>query len=189
MFIRIATHWLEPWQTLSQITLGKVTLSFMRVMKVHHHLKMDQVSVIRNYTFSGLMRLKDILQIHKPSNDPITVRQLGNGPDYRPLLKEIQASGESHIILDVSNDKVLDLLRQAESVKMLEEYQRYILTSLDTHTLDFEELKNTRSNITSVRIMDTKTFEITTAVYDWVQGEQNQNRMFRVSPENVKVYG
>jgi glutamate receptor, ionotropic, invertebrate len=135
------------------------------------------------------MRLKDILQIHNPTNDPVTVRQLGNGPDYRPLLKKIQASGESHIILDVSEEKVLDILRQAESVKMLEEYQRYILTGLDSHTIDFAELKlkGTRSNITAVRIMDVKRFEVTSLVNDWVYGEQNQKRMFRVSPENVKV--
>jgi glutamate receptor, ionotropic, invertebrate len=133
------------------------------------------------------MRLKDILQIHKPSNDPITVRQLPQGPDYRPLLKEIQRSGESHIILDVSLDKIMDILRQAETVKMLEEYQRYILTTMDTHTLDFEELKGTVSNITSIRIMDPTTDQIAGAVHDWVQGEQNRNKVYRVNPQNVKV--
>jgi glutamate receptor, ionotropic, invertebrate len=140
-------------------------------------------------TDESLMRLKDILQIHTPNNDPITVRQLPAGVDFRPLLKSIQASGESHIILDVAGEKVLDILRQADSVKMLEEYQRYILISLDSHTLDFAELKtkNTRSNITSVRLMDVKRFEVTSLVNDWVYGEQIHNRMFRVSPENVKV--
>jgi hypothetical protein len=38
-----------------------------------------------------------------------------------------------------------------------------------------------------VRIMDVKRFEVTSLVNDWVYGEQNQKRMFRVSPENVKV--
>jgi glutamate receptor, ionotropic, invertebrate len=138
-------------------------------------------------SFSGLIRLKDILQIHSPEDSPITIRQLDGGPDYRPLFKEIQASGENHIILDVSVDKVMDILRQAQEVKMLEDYQRYILTSLDTHTLDFEELKFVPANITSVRLIDTKSFEVKTAVYDWEQGERNQNRVFRVSSEHVQV--
>lgn len=70
----------------------------------------------------SLMRLKDVLQIHNPKSAPITVRRLGDGPDYRPLLKEIQMMGESHVILDVSAEKIIDVLRQASDVKMMEEY-------------------------------------------------------------------
>ena len=81
-------------------------------------------------------------------------RQLGDGPDFRPLLKQIQTSGESHIILDVGLDKIITLLRQASEVKMMEEYQSYIITSLDSHTLDFEELKFMRANITGMRLID-----------------------------------
>lgn len=69
------------------------------------------------------MRLKDILQIHGPQDSPITVRQLGADPDYRPLLKEIQSSGENNIVLDCEPEKILDVLRQAKEVKMLEDYQ------------------------------------------------------------------
>ncbi|XP_001655464.2 glutamate receptor ionotropic, kainate 2 [Aedes aegypti] len=133
----------------------------------------------------GLMRLKDILQIHGPADTPITVRQIDDDPDYRPLLKDIQASGESHIILEVHPSKILEMLRQAREVKMLEEYQSYIITSLDAHTLDFEELKYSRSNITTLRLMDTKSFEIKNAVHDWEQGEARMKKVFRVSPEHV----
>lgn len=83
-----------------------------------------------------------------------------DGPDYRPLLKEIQSSGESHIILDVNLDKIIALLRQASEVKMMEEYQSYIITSLDAHTLDFEELKFMRANITTMRLIDPTSFEV-----------------------------
>lgn len=112
---------------------------------------------------------------------------MDEGADYRPLLKDIQSSGESHIVLDVSADKILDILRQAKEVKMLEEYQSYIITSLDTHTLDFEELKFERSNITSIRLMDTKSYDVKNAVHDWEQGEKRQHRNFRVSPEHVRT--
>lgn len=74
-------------------------------------------------TITALMRLKDILQIHNPEDSPITVRQLGEDPDYRPLLKEIQSSGENNIVLDCDPDKILEILRQAKEVKMLEDYQ------------------------------------------------------------------
>lgn len=87
-------------------------------------------------------------------------RQLDDGPDYRPLLKQIQSSGESHIILDVNPDKIVPLLRQAVEVKMMEEYQSYIITSLDAHTLDFEELKYMRANITTLRLIDPNGFEV-----------------------------
>lgn len=100
-------------------------------------------------------------------------RQLEDGPDYRPLLKQIQSSGESHIILDVGLDKIISLLRQASEVKMMEEYQSYIILSLDAHTLDFEELKYMRANITTMRLIDPTSFEVLNGeiVYcDWLAG-------------------
>lgn len=99
------------------------------------------------------------------------------------MLKQIQSSGESHIVLDCSLDKIVPLLRQAAEVKMMEEYQSYIITTLDAHTLgkaffkssltslshsilnnliflDFAELKYMRANITTMRLVDPKSFEI-----------------------------
>lgn len=72
---------------------------------------------------NSLMRLQDILQIHNPEDSPVTVRQLGDESDYKPLLKEIYYSGESRILLDCSADKVVEILRQAAEVRLLEEYQ------------------------------------------------------------------
>lgn len=65
--------------------------------------------------------------------------------------------------------------------------QSYVITSLNTHTLDFEELKFVRSNITSLRMMDPKSFELRNAVHDWEEGEKRFNRHFKVSPEHVRV--
>jgi ionotropic glutamate receptor len=75
-------------------------------------------------------------------------------------LKQIQKSGESHIILDVGLDKVLTVLRQAAEVKMMEEYLSYIITSLDTHTVDFEDLKFMRANITAMRLIDPTSYDV-----------------------------
>lgn len=89
--------------------------------------------IIADYEWNGftlvyenndnLERLQEVLQIHGPDDNPVTVRQLSDDGDYKPLLKEIQLSGESYIILDCSPDKVMEILRQATTVKMMEEYQ------------------------------------------------------------------
>lgn len=69
------------------------------------------------------MRLQDILQINGPENPPITVRRLDDMTDFRPLLKEIQKIGETHIVIDCDTSKILEIFRQANEVKMMEEYQ------------------------------------------------------------------
>ena len=40
-------------------------------------------------TSDSLMRLQDIIQIHGPADNPITVRQLPPDGDYLSLLKEM----------------------------------------------------------------------------------------------------
>jgi glutamate receptor, ionotropic, invertebrate len=128
---------------------------------------------------------------------------LDDGDDYRPLLKEIQSSGESHVVLDISLDKIIPLLRHASEVKMMEEYQSYIITSLDAHTLDYEELKFMRANITTMRLIDPTTTDIANgmhfpkpedfhanfvfikAILDWEQGERRHQKTFHVTPDEV----
>lgn len=127
------------------------------------------------------------MQIHGPTDSPVTVRQLGATDDYQPLLKDIEISGANHIILDCSPDKVMNILKQAVGVKMMEEYQSYIITSLDAHTLDFAELKFMRANITTLRLMSPTSFEVMTAVHDWRQGEIRQNGSFGLNSERIRV--
>lgn len=109
------------------------------------------------------------------------------------------------------------MLRQAAEVKMMEEYQSYIITStLDAHTLDFEELKFSRANITTLRLIDPTSYDISngslsfrslynfhthfllilcmcamscvfSAIHDWIQGERRHQRIFQISPEDVKI--
>ncbi|KAE8737789.1 hypothetical protein FOCC_FOCC016738, partial [Frankliniella occidentalis] len=84
----------------------------------------------------GLFRLQEVLKAHGPSDSPVTLRRLGEGPDYRqvtksrPLLKEIQNSTETRILLDVSADKLMDIFYQAKQVKLMSDYISYLVTSL-----------------------------------------------------------
>lgn len=75
--------------------------------------------------------------LHGPNDPQIHIVQLDQGNDYRPTLKKIYYSTEPHIILSVENHRIVDLLRQAREVKMLDEYKSYIIASLDAHTIDF----------------------------------------------------
>ncbi|XP_055683998.1 glutamate receptor ionotropic, kainate 2-like [Lutzomyia longipalpis] len=189
----IITHW-SPEPLGGFRTVGAMTLNVYPDSNVLSRALADLLADYSWKSFTiiyekdeGLMRLKDVLQIHGPQDSPITVRQLGDDPDYRPLLKEIQTSGETNIVLDCEPDKILDILRQAQEVKLMEDYQSYVITSLNTHTIDFEELKFVRSNITSLRLIDPKSFELRNAVHDWEEGEKRFNRVFRMSPEHVKT--
>lgn len=129
------------------------------------------------------MRLKDVIQ----TGIPYIMRQLPEMGDYRPLLKEIQKSGEIHIILDCQIDKILDILRQAQEVKMMEEYQSYIITSLEAHTMDFEEITTMRANITTLRLFDPDNDELKSLVNGMVQRERRDGRVFRLTSHQIKV--
>lgn len=49
---------------------------------------------------------------------------------YRPLLKQIKNSAESHIVLDCSTEKIYDVLKQAQQIGMMSDYHSYLITSL-----------------------------------------------------------
>lgn len=133
------------------------------------------------------MRLQEILQIHGPSDNPVTIRQLGPGDDHQPLLSEIEESGVNHIILDCSPAKIMNILKQAVGLNMMEEHQSYLITSLDAHTLDFAELKFVRANITTFRLMSTTSFEVGNAVHEWRQAEIKQYGTYRTHADRIRV--
>ncbi|CAH1126003.1 unnamed protein product [Ceutorhynchus assimilis] len=115
----------------------------------------------------GLVRLQELLKAHGPYEFPITVRQLGEGNDYRPLLKQIKNSAESHIVLDCSTPRIYEVLKQAQQIGMMSDYHSYLITSLDLHGVDLEEFKYGGTNITAFRLVDPEGPEIRRAVRDW----------------------
>lgn len=75
-------------------------------------------------SFIALERLVEILQMHDPEDTPVTIRQLPTDTnDYLPLLKEIKTSTENRIIIDCTPEITMELLKQAISVDMLDDYQ------------------------------------------------------------------
>ncbi|XP_076391786.1 kainate-type ionotropic glutamate receptor subunit 1D isoform X3 [Megachile rotundata] len=124
----------------------------------------------------GLVRLQELLKAHGPSEFPITVRQLNEGSEYRPLLKQIKNSAESHIVLDCSTERIFDVLKQAQQIGMMSDYHSYLITSLDLHSVDLEEFKHGGTNITAFRLVDPEKPEIQKVVQDWIYGEKRYNR-------------
>lgn len=135
----------------------------------------------------GLMRVHDALQYHDMSKGSVMVRRINDGVDQMPLLKEIARYGETRIILDCSLDKVLTILTQAKRVKLLDEYQSYIITTIDAHTLDYSEVEGNRSNITTFRLIDPGSVDAETAVHDWKRDAARRNEGPRYSTSKIKV--
>lgn len=136
---------------------------------------------------SSLMRLQDTLQVHGPNDSPVILRKLSDDGDYKSMLKEIQAHGEPRIILDCATERVLEVLNQAAAVKLLGAYQSYFITALDAHTIDYSELKASRSNITTFRMYNPESVEAEMAVHDWRQSEYRANGRYSVTANTMRV--
>ena len=70
--------------------------------------------------------------------------------DYRPLLKQIKESQETHIVLDCEFDRIESILVQAREIELLTDYHNYLVTSLDMDKIYMEQFKDTVSSLTRV---------------------------------------
>ncbi|TDG50512.1 hypothetical protein AWZ03_003101 [Drosophila navojoa] len=104
----------------------------------------------------GIVRLQELLKAHGMTPFPITVRQLSDSGDYRPLLKQIKNSAEAHIVLDCSTERVHEVLKQAQQIGMMSDYHSYLVTSLDLHTVNLDEFRYGGTNITGFRLINEK---------------------------------
>ncbi|XP_067000651.2 glutamate receptor ionotropic, kainate 2 [Anabrus simplex] len=146
----------------------------------------------RTYTIlyqddSALVRLQGVLQNTNPGDNPIIVRQLDPNKDYRPTLKEIKKSSETKIILDCDPEDILDILRAADSVNMMDEYCSYFITSLDGHTVDYSEFRDTGPNITTMRLLDPSSRMVQHVVRDWIDAEARDGNELDITPETLKT--
>jgi len=113
--------------------------------------------IILYETEEGLVRLQELLRLpQKFEGDiKITVKKLTPGTtDYRPLLKEIKISTETHIVLDCEYNKIEIILKQADKLGLLTPYHNYLVTSLDLDKLDLNPYALHDFNITGYRIVD-----------------------------------
>lgn len=78
----------------------------------------------------GLSRIQKALTLKRKKDNPITIRQLGNGPDYRPMLKEIRSLSICNVIIDVEPKNIINVLQQAKEIKLLADYCNFVITYL-----------------------------------------------------------
>ncbi|XP_052755260.1 glutamate receptor ionotropic, kainate 2 isoform X3 [Galleria mellonella] len=134
----------------------------------------------------GLVRLQELLKAHGPSELPVAVRQLPDSHDYRPLLKQIKNSAESHIVLDCTTERIRDVLQQAQQIGMMSDYHSYLITSLDLHSVDLEEFKYGGTNITALRLLDPERSDVQKVIRDWVYDEARKGRKLQLGHTSAK---
>ncbi|XP_043256506.1 glutamate receptor ionotropic, kainate 2-like [Colletes gigas] len=106
-------------------------------------------------TNDGLSRIKQALTIRRNKDSIITIRRLGEGPDYRPILKELRALSICNVIVDVEPNNIIDVLYQAKEVKLLEDYCNFLITYLDSTKLPISDVRNgTSVNITGLSLRE-----------------------------------
>jgi len=112
----------------------------------------------------GLVRMQTLL---KANEFRITVRELPPGDDWRPLLKQIRKSQMTKLVLDVQQDRIYEVLRQASQIGLMREYHSYFITSLDLHLVPLEDFQYGGTNITALRLIDPSNEETRRFVEDW----------------------
>ncbi|XP_050526853.1 glutamate receptor ionotropic, kainate 2-like isoform X2 [Daktulosphaira vitifoliae] len=121
-----------------------------------------------------LVKLQHLIQFYSTKNKPnnfnvaaISIIQLPEDKNYKPILKDIKKSLEGHIIIDCDSDLILPILNQAKEVNLLDDYHSFMLTSLDAHTVDLSSLgRISRTNITTIRLIDPKNVEVEDIIKD-----------------------
>ncbi|XP_068908898.1 glutamate receptor ionotropic, kainate 2-like [Tenebrio molitor] len=131
----------------------------------------------------GLGRVQEVVKAQNPANPPVVYRKLGPGPDHRPVLKKVVASGSVHIILDCDTDHIVDILLQAKEVKLFEEYHTYLLTSLDASTVDFSALGDIKTNVSFVQMLNQRMVARVVANWELV----DPRRTLKIPTSTVKV--
>ncbi len=81
------------------------------------------------------------------------------------------ASKATNIILDCGKEVMSDVLQQLQQVGMTSEEYYYLITSLDTHTVDMENYKYGGTNFTGFRLVNTNRAEVQAVIWNIVKSE------------------
>jgi hypothetical protein len=75
--------------------------------------------------------------------------------EYRTILRDISKRRISNIIIDLDPEKSQQLLKMALQLGMINSTYQYILTTLDIETVNLDDFKYNRANITAFRLVQT----------------------------------
>lgn len=125
-------------------------------IRMHHGEKLKICS--QNFLSLNLtLRLplvEYILKNYRKRNT-VTVRELDittNG-NYRPQLRRVKQSSEKNIVVCSSIEQLPEILKQAQQVGLMTDEHKFIISSLDFHTIDLEPFQHSGTNITGFRLV------------------------------------
>ncbi|XP_043213245.1 glutamate receptor ionotropic, kainate 2-like [Amphibalanus amphitrite] len=137
---------------------------------------------------NSLVRLQRVLRMMNTNNKiSMTVRQLPANMDYRMLLKGIQNSGGTHLVVDCSAENIYQVLKQAQQIGMVTRYYHYFFTNLDLHTVDLHDFQFAGTNITGLRLVNTDDYDVIRQVQSWKEAEALRGRHVTVSPRRLST--
>ncbi|XP_043794556.1 glutamate receptor ionotropic, kainate 2-like isoform X4 [Apis laboriosa] len=127
----------------------------------------------------GLSRIQKALSLRRKKDTAVTIRRLGEGPDFRPILKEIRAMSICNVIIDVEPRNIIDVLYQAKEVKLLAEYCNFLITYLDSAKLSLWEVQEESTiNITGLNLRNEEGNEV--EGINWVESAILYDSVFLV---------
>ncbi|KFM81343.1 Glutamate receptor, ionotropic kainate 2, partial [Stegodyphus mimosarum] len=120
---------------------------------------------MKEFLIEGEKALKEHLDVEtekSENKDPkwkIRMYQFNRTSSFRDTFWQIKRAVKLnkklnyHIVLDVSRKNLYTALKAAQQVGMMTEDQKYLIVSLDLHTIDMEDFQHTKANITSFRLV------------------------------------
>lgn len=89
-----------------------------------------------------LLQFDKVLKLSDSKEYMISVKQLGDGENYRDTLREVKNSGSNNIILDCPIDVLPEVLKQAQQVGLMVAEYSFIITNLVKFGNNFLNLVN-----------------------------------------------
>ncbi|CAG9827078.1 unnamed protein product [Diabrotica balteata] len=103
------------------------------------------------------------LSITTSKSKKVLLKQLEttDSGNYRVALTEVKALGETNYVLVCSTNILEEVLKQLQQVGMMTETYNYLITNLDTQTVDLSPFQYAGTNITAIRMLDPDSKEVT----------------------------
>ncbi|GBO01607.1 hypothetical protein AVEN_46264-1 [Araneus ventricosus] len=102
----------------------------------------------------------------------ITLRHVKPDQDFTKFMKDLSKLRETNFVVDLPLHRVRELFIAADKINMMTEYQKYLITSLDVHTVDWPQNIIGRSNITAFRLINPNNDEYKKFLDEWIFSEQ-----------------
>ncbi|XP_040071934.1 glutamate receptor ionotropic, kainate 2 isoform X2 [Ixodes scapularis] len=119
----------------------------------------------------SFVRMKEVLNTSFAIGAMVNLELFNPSIAVKTLLKRIDSAKEFNIVLDVATERVVEFLEAASEIGMMTEYYNYVITSLDTHTLDVSKFKNTLANVSALRLVDLEKWDMKRLLHDWTNSE------------------